>query len=249
MRIATNSLYDRGTAQMGRLTVKADALQTQIATGIRFTTASQDVSGWRQVATIGRASADQVADTANLKLAQGLLAATDTALEGIETQLQRARELAVQASTGTLSDEQKASIATTLEAMVEDIFTLANQRDARGQPLFGGATGDVAYTRATDGTIAFAGTGTPPSIPIGDGTDVQATVAGDTVLGTGADDVFAILQGLASAIRTGGSTSSEASSAALASLQTAIVAAGCQPPPTARYSATQASMRSRCRAS
>lgn len=227
MRIATQSIYDRGTAQMERLSNKADQIQSQISTGIRFTRASQDVSCWRQLSTISRASADQGADVANVKLAQGLLASTDTALEGIETQLQRARELAVQASGGTLNDEQKANIATALEAMVEDIYTLANQRDVRGQPLFGGATGDVAYTRAADGTISFAGTGSPNAIPIGDGTSVEPTVSGEAALGSidtpgGPKDVFAILQGLAAAIRTGGTTSQAASSEALTTLQSAI---------------------------
>ncbi len=233
MRIPTQSLFDRGAASMNRLTVEADRLQTQISTGRRLTAPSDDAAGWRQLATLRRANADQIADTASVRLAQGLLASSDGALEGIETQLQRARELAIQASNGTLSDPQKQSIATALDAIVEDMLKLANTTDARGYPLFGGASGDAAYARAGDGTIAFVGAGDASAIPIGDGASVEATTSGERIFAgiatpAGSTDIFAIVQGLANAIRTGGAASATASSEAIDSLKTSIdsVAAG-----------------------
>lgn len=227
MRISTQSVFDRGAASMGSLSATADRLQTAIATGKRFTAPSDDAAAWRRLTGIKRAVANETADIANVKLASTLLSSSDTALDSIGTQLQRARELAVQASTGTLTDEQKQSIATTLDAIVEDVFKLANTRDVRGQPLFGGATGDVAYTRVAGGPITYAGTGDPPGIPIGDGTEILATTSGDRVFGTiatsgGPSDAFAILQGLADAIRIGGTTSTAASSEAIDTLNTAI---------------------------
>jgi flagellar hook-associated protein 3 FlgL len=227
MRISTQSVYDRGTANMGSLSAIADRLQTQIATGKKFTGPSDDAAAWRRLTGIKRAVANETADIANVRLASALLSSSDTALDAIGTQLQRARELAVQASTGTLTDAQKQSIATSLDAIVEDVFKLANTRDLRGQPLFGGATGDVAYTRASDGTISYAGTGEPAAIPIGDGAEIHATTAGDRIFGGvstpgGPSDAFAILQGLAAAIRTGGTASTAASSQAIDTLNTAI---------------------------
>jgi flagellar hook-associated protein 3 FlgL len=218
MRISTQSVYDRGAASLSSLSTEAQRLQTQISTGKRIAAPSDDAAAWRQLVGIKRATANEEADAANITLATNLLAASDDAMSAIADRLVRARELATQAATGTLSDGQKAVIATELEAMVEDLLKLANTTDVRGQPLFGGATGDVAYTQAPDGTISYASTGEPPAIPIGDGASVQATTRGDRAFGS----MFSVIQGLAAAIRTGGSTSTAASQAALDSLKTAI---------------------------
>ena len=224
MRISTQSTYDRAGASMSKLSAEAARLQTQVATGKRVIAPSDDAGAYRQLTVIKRADADQSANAANVKLASGLLSSSDTALQGIGNQLVQARELALQASNGTLTDAQKSTLAISLDAIVEDMVTLANTTDARGQPLFGGATGNAAYTRAADGTISFAGTGEPGAIPIGDGTSVHATDSGERIFAVstpgGASDIFRIVQELAEAIRTGGDVSKDASGEALTTLQT-----------------------------
>ena len=226
MRISTQGTYDRAGASMSKLSADAARLQTQVATGKKLIAPSDDAGAYRQLTVIHRASADQTANAANVTLASGVLAASDTALESIGNQLVQARELALQASNGALSDTQKSSIAIALDAIVEDMMGLANTTDTRGQPLFGGATGNTAYTRAADGTISFAGTGEPGAIPIGDGTSVHATDSGERIFAVstpgGASDIFKIVQELAEAIRTGGDVSKAASSEALDTLQGAI---------------------------
>lgn len=227
MRISTQSLFDRGAASMNSLTVTADRLQTQISSTKKYTAPSDDAAAWRQLTGITRAVANDAADAANVKLAAALLSASDTALDAVSSQLQRARELAVQASSGTLSDAQKQSIATSLDAIVEDLLTLANTTDVRGGPLFGGASGDVAYIKASDGTIGYAGSGDPPAIPIGEGSEIHATTSGDRIFGgiptpSGPCDAFAVIKGLADAIRTGGTTSTATSMQALDTLKSAI---------------------------
>lgn len=200
MRIATSQMFSRPTALMSTLTQKADAIQTQIATGKKFTAPSSDPAAYLRLDTLKRADADDLSAAANVKLAQGLLGQSDSTLESVEDQIQRAQELAIQASTGTMSDENRVAIAKTLSAITDDLFALANTKDVRGQPLFGGAAGDAAYSRASDGTISFVGSGEPSAIPIGDGSSVQPTVAGDRAFG----DVFATLKSLTDALNAGG---------------------------------------------
>ncbi len=81
--------------------------------------------------------------------------------DSVETSLQQAAELALQAGNGTLTDSARATIATQLKGVLDDLVKLANTTDARGQPLFGAATGDTAVTVGTDGSVSFSGTGTP----------------------------------------------------------------------------------------
>ncbi len=212
MRIATNLFYDRASSAMGALTARGEALQTQIATGKRLTAPSSDAAAYRQLAGIRRAATDQVQDAANVTLAQSLLSASDTALAAIETQLQRASELAIQGSSGTLSAVQRETIASELDAIVEDLMKLANSTDSRGSPLFSGAGEAAPYVKANDGTIGYTGSGEAGAIPIGGGSTIHATTSGARIFGNidaaagGTSDMFAILQGLSTTLRSGGNT-------------------------------------------
>ena len=218
MRITTQGIFDRGSTAMNLLTQTADRLNTQIATGKRFTQPSQDTAAWRQLVSIRRETANEEADAANITIAENLLASSDSALSAVFDQLVRAREIATQAASGTIADEQKTSFATELDSMIEDLLKLANTTDLRGQPLFGGASGEIAYERAPDGTISYVGVGEPSPIPIGGGASVAATTPGNRAFG----DMFTIIQGLSDAIRAGGTTSVNASRDALTTLKTTI---------------------------
>lgn len=209
MRISSAQLYDRPLANMSALTIKADKLQGQIATGKRIANASDDAAGYARLAGLKRAAAAEQADTANLNMAKTLVAQSDSTLATIETQLQRVQELTIQAKNDTLSPEQKKVIGATLDSLLDDLVSLANSKDARGQPLFGGSGTETPYTRDPDGTVRYQATGTPPPMPIGDETSVQATDSGAKLFGGIAltdgttTDMFAVVAALADALKAG----------------------------------------------
>lgn len=213
MRIATSQLYNRPASLMTQLTAEADRIQTQIATGKRIQAASDDPAAFLRLAGMQQQTADDGAWAANIGMAQGLLAQTDTTLDSVESQLQRALELATQAANGTLSDANRDAIAEELSAIRDALFGLSNTRDVRGQPLFGGATGDVAYVQAADGTISFAGTDEPSAIPIGEGTSIQGTVTGMRAFASGSSDMFAVLADFTAALEAGGDVKAAADAA------------------------------------
>ena len=111
MRVATSQMFSRPTSLMTSLTAKADAIQTSIATTTKFTAPSSDPAAFLRLDSLKRGKADDLSSAANVKLAQGVLAQSDSTLGAIETQLQRVQELTIQASTGTLNDENRAAIA------------------------------------------------------------------------------------------------------------------------------------------
>ncbi|MFL9840142.1 flagellar hook-associated protein FlgL [Sphingomonas sp. ST-64] len=206
MRVTSSQTFDRPSLLMATLTRQADQFQTQVATGKKILNPSDSASGWQQLASLKRADANDSTYGANIDLAQGLLAATDTALSSIETQLQRAKSLAVQAGSDTLSDVDRQAVLEDVNAIIDDLLALANGKDARGHPLFGGASGDTAYARQTDGSIAYLGAGEAAAIPIGDGVSISATTGGDRAFGgiagsNGATDMFAILTAFAAALQ------------------------------------------------
>ncbi|WP_145960947.1 flagellar hook-associated protein FlgL [Sphingosinithalassobacter portus] len=203
MRISTNQLYSHATSQITGLSIDANRLQTQIATNKRVDAPSDDATAWRRIQTLDRDGANAKADAANVDLAQTILGETDVALSGVEKQLQHAQELALQAASDTLNETDRAAISAELDGVVDELFSLANQTDVRGQPLFAGATGDTAYVKQDDGTIRFAGSGEPAAIPIGNGDSVQASVSGARVFGSDGDGAFGALAALASALQAG----------------------------------------------
>jgi flagellar hook-associated protein 3 FlgL len=206
MQVSTSHFYDSTTTLMQQLSKQADTLNTQIATGKKVAAPSDDVVAYQRLTAIKQGNADDASYTTNISLASSLLQQSDTSLGTAETQLQRAAELAVQANGGTLNDSDRTAISTELRAIRDQLVTLANTRDARGQPLFAAATGDSAVTQAADGSVSFTGTGTPASIPIGDGVSVQPTESAARIFGNvpvaggGTTDVFAALNSMISAL-------------------------------------------------
>lgn len=208
MRVTTAQSFDRPSLIMASLNKQADRLQIEVATGKKIHAPSDSASGWQQLAGLKRADADAETYGANVKMAQSLLAATDSALDTVETQLQRAKALAIQANSATVSPEGKAAILKDVEEIIGDLLGVANGKDARGYPLFGGASGEAAYARQTDGSIAYVGVGEAAPIPVGDGDSVTATETGARAFGgiagkDGETDMFAILTAFAAALQPG----------------------------------------------
>lgn len=228
MQIGTNQFFDRGAQQLTTLSTQADTLNTQIATGKKLSAPSQDVVAYGRLATIKQADADGTAYASNVSLAQSLLQQSDTTLSSVASALQQAQELTVQAANGTLNDADRKIVATQLQGVLDDLVGLANTVDARGQPLFGAATGDSAVTKAADGSVGFGGTGTPAAIPIGDGATVQPTENAQRVFGGlpdgkgGSTDVFAVLTGFIAALNTGGSAAATAADTAASGIGAAL---------------------------
>ena len=199
--LSTSLFYHRSSSAMTGLTAGADKLYEQLSSGKRILAPSDDSAAWQKLQGLATAKADAKSDTANVKLAQGILAQADSSLASIGDQLKSASDLAVQAGNGTLSAEAKGAIATQLQGILDSVVALANGKDARGVALFGGAN-DTAAVTASNGRLTFAA-GTAGAIPIGDGQTVQATVNAKTFLEAGDDDLATVLTGMIAALNAG----------------------------------------------
>jgi flagellar hook-associated protein 3 FlgL len=206
---------------MASLSGLAAKLQEQIATGKRIQTPSDDPLISARIARMNLTAADQAQFQSNITLAQSLLATSDTTLESMGTQLQRAQELMIRAGSDTLNDENRGAIGAELKAILDDLYSLANTTDVRGTALFGGSAAGPAYARAADGRISFVGSGEAPPIPTGEGVSVQATDNGDRLfggiqVGGTAKDIFKIVGDLADALSLAGPANEPARKQALA---------------------------------
>jgi flagellar hook-associated protein 3 FlgL len=201
VNLSTSLFYNRATSTMQKLSAQADKLYEQTSTGKKLLAPSDDSVGYQRLQVINRANADGKQDATNVKIAQSVLQQAGTSLTQMTEQLQRASELVVQAKTGTSSTSAKEAIATELAGILESIVSLANTKDARGMPLFGGRDGDAAVT-INAGALRFAD-GKAPAIPIGDDQSVEATVNAKDFLATEKDDIGSALTAIVAALRSG----------------------------------------------
>jgi flagellar hook-associated protein 3 FlgL len=210
MRVATSLTYDRLRDRMGSLSVRADALNNQLATNKRIQAPSDDAAGYRALSALKRTGADATAEMANIDLATSLLDASATALGSVEAQLIRVREISVTAGGASLSAEQKLALATELDVIVEDLLRIVNVTDSRGGPLFSGTSTAAPYERDAGGVITYTGEGEAGAIPIGDGRSINATTSGEAIFNKipvtagGEMNMFAIIEGMADTLRSNG---------------------------------------------
>lgn len=201
VNLSTNLFYNRSTSSMQKLSAQFDTLNEQVSTGKKLLAPSDDSVGYQRLQVINRANTDGKQDLANVKIAQSVLQQAGTSLTQMTDQLQRASELVIQAKTGTNSAGAKEAIATELAGILETIVSLANTKDARGMPLFGGKDDGAAVTN-TDGALSFA-EGKASAMPIGDGQSVEATVNAKDFLATENGDVGSALTAIVAALRAG----------------------------------------------
>lgn len=186
--VGTNLFFTRGRDRMAALSHTADSLQGQIATGKKLTAASQDSAAWQRLQGLIQAKSDTTTYGANITLAQSVLSQTDTALASIQTQLQRAQELTIQANDGALSADNRKVIADQLDAIVADLTQHGLAKDARGLPLFDAAAA---------------------AIPVGDGVAVLVNEDPARVFGT----ILTALTSFTGQLRSGANVAADAATA------------------------------------
>lgn len=204
MQISTASFYNRSTSQMSKLNSDLNRLNTELSTK-RLTAPSQDSTSWMLLGGIKKDDADSAAFRSNITLSRGLLAQSDTALANTDERLVRVRELATRASNETLNAKDRLSIATELNEIRDGLLAIANSRDVRGHPVFGG-TGDSAFTAdATTGAVSYTGNASVATVRIGESSSIQVGLDGRRVFGgdpdtPGAIDIFAMIDDLSKAM-------------------------------------------------
>lgn len=110
--------------------------QEKIATRRRIDRPSQDPAAWAQISDTAKVQANMGAWLRNIDRGLSIAAQADGAMTEINTQLIRASELLVQASSETISAQDRETIAQEIESIGLIIADLLDQENAFGRPLF-----------------------------------------------------------------------------------------------------------------
>lgn len=204
---STGAFFERSLTQMGNLRNSLESLQTQIASGVRIERGSDDPIGAARLRALTRLEQRGATEAENAaRLGQDLTESAD-AIGGVVEILQRARELAVAASSDTLGADGRAAIADELEQMGEELFARANSRSITDAPLFAGTAGNPAYIRNAAGMVSYNGNGQVGTVPVAPGIDIDRGVTGPAVfdfnLAGAPTNTFAVIGDLAAALRGG----------------------------------------------
>jgi flagellar hook-associated protein 3 FlgL len=166
----------------------------ELATGSRINQPSDDPAGAAQLAKINDLSSQVVSFQRSISSISGQFSTADSTFSTVVTVLQRAISLGVEGATGTLSDADRAAVATELTGIQTQLLSLANT-SYQGQFIFAGtATTQPFVVDPTQASgVRYAGNTGTNKVTIGTGYQVQVNVPGSQIFsGTGADMFLAI---------------------------------------------------------
>lgn len=162
---------------------RMEKTSNQVSTGKMLHRPSDDPLGVSKSMNLKSAIAANGQYERNTSEANLWLDETGQTINGVVNVMQRARELAVQGSNGTLSDHDRTAIAEEVEVLSEQIRQFADSK-VNGQEMF---TNAKTFT-------------------IGDGVVIKANVTKDELFGNVDDDanLFQTLTNLVEGLRSGG---------------------------------------------
>ncbi|MGO4307237.1 MULTISPECIES: flagellar hook-associated protein FlgL [unclassified Cupriavidus] len=158
MRVATSTLYHQGLASMNNQQSSLLHVQQQLGTGRRILTPSDDPVAATRALSVSQAGAVNGQYTTSRKQANSSLGQEENTLQTVTTTLQNIKTLLVNAGNGTMSDNDRASLATTLQGQYDQLLGLANADDGNGNYLFSGLqSGTVPFAKNAAGGAVYQG--------------------------------------------------------------------------------------------
>jgi len=179
MRISTYQTFLNNVQNMQNSQTTIADLQTQLSTGLKLNSPSDDPVAAAQVVKLNRELAQTDKYQENITLTQRRLELEEGVLEDIYNSTERMRELSLNAGNSTLSDADRVTIATELRSLVEYTAGLMNTQDTQGEYLFAGSKGfTMPYTQNGTGSYSYNGDDSSRTIQVGSSLYVSSTDPG-----------------------------------------------------------------------
>ncbi len=200
LRLTQNVLVDRSVGRLQLGLSNLARVQERLSTGRQLNRPSDSPTDTTSAMRL-RSSLKAVEQHArNAQDGLGRLGLVDQTLFTVSENIGRAREIALQgANTGSLDQNARNALATELDHIRADLLSQANTTYLT-RPVFGGVT---AGSQAFDATGTFPGVAGAIPRRVGDDVKVDVSVDGRSVFGDGATSVFAEIEDLATALRSG----------------------------------------------
>ncbi|SPJ34871.1 flagellar hook-associated protein FlgL [Kushneria phyllosphaerae] len=154
MRISTSMMFERSQNAMQGRQSDLSKVGEQVANGKRIVSPSDDPRAASQALIVKQDQAVQEQYKDSRITATSTLSLQENTLDSVSDLLVSAKGLIVKAGNGTYTDGDRASVATELEGLYNQMQGLANTKDSSGLYMFSGSKGNVKpYETAPDGTL------------------------------------------------------------------------------------------------
>lgn len=158
MRVSTQSFYDQSRAGMASQQSSLLRVQQQIGAMTRILAPSDDPLGATRALAVSQSIALNSQYATSRAQATQTLSLEENNLQSATTVLQGIKSLLIEAGNGTLTDADRATLATTLQSAYDQLQGVANADDGNGQYLFAGfKSGSPPFVKQPDGSILYAG--------------------------------------------------------------------------------------------
>ncbi|MGN6788387.1 MAG: flagellar hook-associated protein FlgL [Rhodanobacteraceae bacterium] len=160
MRISTQTLYAQSMRSLNQQQADLSHVGQQIASGQRVMRPSDDPQAASRAVQVSQAQAITSQYTDSRVSARNALSMEESVLNSVGDAVASAKTLMLEAANGTLSNADRASIASQLQGIYQTVLGQANATDGNGRYLFGGyqdksppfvmSAGAVNYTVAAN---------------------------------------------------------------------------------------------------
>ncbi|MGN6782662.1 MAG: flagellar hook-associated protein FlgL [Marmoricola sp.] len=225
-RITQRMMSDAALVSIQTSLTRLSKTQEQITTGKVLNRPSDSPTDTTTAMRLRASIAQQKQFARNASDGQGWLNLADSTLQGVNTLLARARDLALQgANASNDTPAAREALATEVDQIRQSVLAAANTTYL-DRPLFGGVTGgSVAFAVDGTGTIAYVGTPGDVTRAIGPNAAVPVNVDGAKAFGPDGGSVFDDLASLSNALRSGDTAGITTALGAITTSQSRVQAA------------------------
>ena len=158
MRLSTQQLANAGLNNILNQQAKLNKTQTQLSTGLRITKPSDDPTGATQILGYKKVIQQTEQYQANIDTARQYLGVEEDTLSSVISNLQRVRELAIQANNDSQSADTRKIISDEVSQRLDELVALANTKNANGEYIFSGFQGHTKpFSRGPNDTFIYNG--------------------------------------------------------------------------------------------
>lgn len=182
LRITQGNLYQRALQDIQGSLFRYSRLQAQIASGQRVNRPSDDPAAALRIIPLANdlRNLDRMGE--NGTLAQDVMNVGAAAMEDASSAMQRARELVMQASNGTLSHSDRQAIGAEVDQLLRQLVGIGNSK--RGDRyLFGGSADNAAPFRLVEDAggsrVLYVGNQDRLSVEVAPGIEAEMNLPGD----------------------------------------------------------------------
>ena len=187
MRISFNASAVLANNSLTRNDNKLSESLARLSSGLKIVDAKDNPSGLAMSKRMNAQIEGVGVATQNAGDGISIIEVADGTLSEIHDMLQRMNELAVKASTGTVTDEDRALVDEEVQQIKEEITRIASETEFNGQRILDGSFDLKGYTSSTDVKVAYYSDAVTPGTFSVDAMNIAYDAEGNIDLGTAAN--------------------------------------------------------------